>query len=351
MKIVKLLCVFAAYLLNSCVGTAQEYKLVWEDDFNSEELNVSFWNSEKNRRGGGNAEMQYYIPENATIEKHPSGVSCLVLNAKKENYKDEGGGVRPVTSARLNTQGKITFTYGKLEARIHVPKTADGLWPAFWMLGDDYAISPYENDDSSDTLRAEFEKRGKFIWPKCGEIDILEMGHVDAIKGNPKNKVQAGTQDRHFNGACHWGEKWYEGGWKKDFFIETQTKTADYPLQDGFHLWTLIWTPNSIKMYLDLDKYPDTKPYFEMSIAGNGEPNHPSKYFHKPFHLLLNLAVGGYFTGMPAPEKYSAIINDDCEQFQKITALPNNGAPAKMYVDYIRLYQRGDKGETFSINK
>ena len=313
-----------------CSTTAQEYKLVWEDDFNTE-LNTSVWTAETNKRGGGNAEMQYYLPANATIEMHPSGVSCLVLNAKKENY--EG---RPATSARLNTQGKMTFTYGKLEIRVHAPKTADGLWPAFWMLGDDIATD-LGDDDDIDKQKEELAKTGRVVWPKCGEIDILEMGNTDGIKN--------GTQDRYFNGACHWGEDFNGGKYPN----KGMTKTADYSLQDGFHLWTLIWTPDSIKMYLDLDKYPNTAPYFEMSIAGDGEPNHPSRYFHKPFHLITNLAVGGYFTGIPAPEKYPATISEDCENFQKITALPNDSASAKMYIDYIRLYQKGDKGESFEL--
>ena len=330
------------FVFSACLCTiflsAQEYKLVWEDDFNGKKLDTSVWTAETNKRGGGNAEMQYYLPENATIEMHPGGVSCLVLNAKKEVYEDEEGGKRPATSARLNTQGKMTFTYGKLEIRVHAPKTADGLWPAFWMLGDDIATD-LGDDDNIDKQKAELAKTGRVIWPKCGEIDILEMGHTDGIKNE--------TQDRYFNGACHWGEDFNDGKYPN----KCMTKTSDYSLQDGFHLWTLIWTPDSIKMHLDLDKYPDTEPYFEMSIAGDGEPNHPSLYFHKPFHLLLNLAVGGYFTGIPALEKYSAVISEDCEQFQKITALPNDGASAKMYVDYIRLYQKGDKGETFNLSK
>lgn len=311
-------------------GAVQEYKLVWEDNF--ETLNTSVWTAEKSKRGGGNAEMQYYIPEAATIEMHPSGVSCLVLNAKRENY--EG---RPATSARLNTQGKMTFTYGKLEARVHAPKTADGLWPAFWMLGDD--IVTVLGDGEVTISPEELEKMGRVVWPRCGEIDMLEMGHKDGIEN--------GMQDRFFNGACHWGENFNDGKYPN----KVMTKTADYSLQDGFHLWTLVWTPDSIKMYLDLDKYPDTNPYFEMSIAGDGEPDHPSLYFHKPFHLLTNLAVGGYFTDIPAPEKYPETISEDCEQFQKITALPADGTPAKMYIDYIRLYQRGDKGETFNLSK
>ncbi|MGN0235563.1 MAG: hypothetical protein ACI4BD_04520, partial [Paludibacteraceae bacterium] len=81
-------------------GQKEEYRLVWEDNFEGTELNAAYWNADDNARGGGNAEMQYYTPRNISIERHPvSGESCLVLSARREDY-----GNRPATSARLNTQ-------------------------------------------------------------------------------------------------------------------------------------------------------------------------------------------------------------------------------------------------------
>ena len=89
---------------------AQDYTLVWEDDFNAPTLDTAYWNVDDNARGGGNAEMQYYTPRNVTIERHPvSGESCLVLNAKREDYRN-----RPATSGRVNTQDKVTVCYGKV---------------------------------------------------------------------------------------------------------------------------------------------------------------------------------------------------------------------------------------------
>ncbi|MBV5342500.1 glycoside hydrolase family 16 protein, partial [bacterium] len=101
------------------------------------------------------------------------------------------------------------------------------------------------------------------------------------------NGISRGTQDKYFNGACHWGENWTY--YAKD-------NTAAYSLQDDFHLFTLIWDESNIKMYLDLDKFPNNTPYFEMSIAGQRVPGQVSNYFHKPFGILFNLAVGGNFT-------------------------------------------------------
>lgn len=299
-----------------------EYQLQWSDEFDGTELNRDYWNVEDNARGGGNAELQYYTPRNISIEKHPAtGESCLVLTAKKEDY-----GNRPCTSARLNTQDKVTVHYGKVEARIAFPYTADGLWPAFWMLGNNLAKNLGNNDDV-DKTKAALAKQGRVVWPKCGEIDICEMGHHKGIEN--------GTQDRYFNGACHWGESFNNGAYPNvgGFY------TADYPVQGDFHLFTLVWTEDSIAMYLDQDKYPETAPYFQLSLR-NKEVNQPGHYFNHPFYLVLNLAVGGFFPNMPAAEKYPERITFDDPSFQRVTALPADGTPVKMYVDYIRVYTK-----------
>lgn len=299
-----------------------EYQLQWSDEFDGTELNRDNWNVEDNARGGGNAELQYYTPRNISIEKHPvTGESCLVLTAKKEDY-----GNRPCTSARLNTQDKVTVHYGKVEARIAFPHTADGLWPAFWMLGNNLAKNLGNNDDV-DKTKVALAKQGRVVWPKCGEIDICEMGHHKGIEN--------GTQDRYFNGACHWGESINNGAYPNvgGFY------TADYPVQGDFHLFTLVWTEDSIAMYLDQDKYPETAPYFQLSLR-NKEVNQPGHYFNHPFYLVLNLAVGGFFPNMPAAEKYPERITFDDPSFQRVTALPADGTPVKMYVDYIRVYTK-----------
>ena len=308
------------FVLTSC--SKPEWQLVWSDEFEAEELNSAYWNVENNARGGGNAELQYYAPKNVTIEKHPvSGESCLVLNAIRENY-----GNRPCTSARLNTQDKVTVEYGKVEARIAFPHTADGLWPAFWMLGNNLAHDLGNNDDV-DTRADHLAEQGLVVWPKCGEIDICEMGHVNGIK--------AGTQDRYFNGACHWGESFNNGAYPN----YGQFCTADYPVQGDFHLFTLIWSEDSIAMYLDQDRYPETEPYFQLSLRGK-EVNQPGHYFNHPFYLVLNLSVGGFFPDMPAAEKYPELITAEDESFRKVTALPEDGTPVKMYVDYVRVFKK-----------
>ncbi len=277
------------------------YQLVWEDNFDGNTLNTKdHWTIEV-MGDGGNAEYQWYQTQNIAVGKDAeSGENCLIITIKKEKSND-----REFTSGRLKSAGKVRFKYGKIEARIKLPKTANGLWPAFWMMGDDYA---------------------QVGWPKSGEIDILETGNAEGIKN--------GTQDRFFNGHFHWGESWNNGAypnWGKE-------KTNDYSIQDGeFHLFSMIWDKNSIKMYLDMDKYPEREPYLEMSIAGKDEPGNVGRYFHKPYFILFNCAVGGHFTGITGSANYN-----------KITALnAENNFEEKMYVDYVRVYQKGDEGEEY----
>lgn len=275
---------------------AQAYKLVWEDNFDKPTLNTKIWTALVSGDGAGNKELQYYRKENISIAKESfSKASCLVITAKKQSFKGNS-----CTSGRLSTKGKMAFKYGKVEARIKLPKTANGLWPAFWMLGADQDVA---------------------TWPKCGEIDIVEMGK--------KTGIDNGVQDRYFNGACHWGESWNGGKYPN----KGVSSTNNYSLQDGFHTYTLFWTPDLITMFLDLDKYPNAKPYYEMPITGTALPNETSRYFRKPFYLIFNLAVGGTFS-----EIYD--INE-------ITALKNG--EAKMYVDYVKVYQKKTGNETFQL--
>lgn len=310
-------CLLILTIVSLSACAKPEWQLVWADEFDADTLNTAYWNTEDNARGGGNAELQYYTPRNISFERHPiTGENCLVLNAQRENYRN-----RPCTSARLNTHDKVTVHYGKVEARIAFPHTADGLWPAFWMLGNNLATNLGDNDDV-DKRASQLAQEGRVVWPKCGEIDICEMGHANGIK--------AGTQDRYFNGACHWGESFNNGAYPN----YGQFCTADYPIQGDFHLFTLIWTEDSIAMYLD----EKADPYFQLSLRNKGI-NEPGHYFNHPFYLVLNLSVGGFFPEMPAAKKYPEVIPMDDPSFIKVTALPEDGSPVKMYVDYIRVYK------------
>lgn len=285
MKHVNLL-LLASLMMPSTSLLAQEYKQVWADEFNNlGNVEESTWNFEIGSRdnGYGNWELESYQKTNATVGYAPDGTTkALVITAKPD-----------MTSARLFTKDKVSFKYGKLEASIMIPKTANGLWPAFWLLGN------------SGT------------WPSCGEIDILEMGHADGIKN--------GTQERLYSGACHWG--FYSNGGYPNYAKFTTSPTS---LEDGkFHKFTLEWTPEFIHMYLD----DATTPYYSMDISDRSSLTSPGNYFNHEFYMLVNMAIGGLFTG---------ITNQ-----ANITALQSG--EQKMYVDYIRLYQKEGQ-EYYTIN-
>ncbi|MBQ8564636.1 MAG: family 16 glycosylhydrolase [Bacteroidaceae bacterium] len=272
---------------------ADDYKLVWEDNFDGAVLNeTDHWNIEVNGNGGGNNELQYYRRENVSLGTEPvTGASCLILTARKEVYNG-----KTATSGRVNTLNKVYAKYGKVEARINFPYTANGLWPAFWMMGNDYS---------------------SVGWPKCGEIDIIELGQADGIA--------RGTQDRHLVAATHWGPSW------KDHPNYGKSTTHSESVQGDFHLFTLIWNAKSVSMYVDLDKNPNAEPYYVMNIDDDTNEYAPGQYFHKPNFILLNLAVGGNFPNIHNIDNVTALDNGD----------------AKMYVDWVRIYQKGDDGEEF----
>ena len=278
-------------------GETDGYTLVWQDLFDNGSLNPLRWNIEVNGDGGGNSELQYYTDSerNVHVGDDGEGNGCLILTARREDYKN-----KKFTSGRLNSMNFVTFTHGKIEASIKLPKTANGLWPAFWMMGNDWQ---------------------SVGWPRCGETDILEMGNSEGIKNN--------TQDRFFNGACHWGP-----GWPNASYANSSTK--NYSLQDGeFHLFTCIWDENQIAMYVDLDRQPLQTPYYKIDIREVDPSNEwvAGNYFHKDNFIIFDLAVGGNFTGIWDADKITA-LNDE------------NGQEASMYINYVKIYQKGNSNET-----
>ena len=275
-------------------SSADDYTLVWNEDFTDATLDRKVWNIEVNGDGGGNNELQYYCENGVTLDVEPiTGKHCLVLTATKEDYHG-----KKCTSGRVNTKNNLYYTFGKIEARIKFPNTANGLWPAFWQMGNDY---------------------DQVGWPRCGETDIIELGNA--------NGINRGTQDRYFNGALHLGSAW------NTVWCDAQDITYPYSVEDTFHIVTMIWTPTSIDMYMDRDANPGVKPYFHADLEPNNDANYDrSRVFAKPNFIIANLAVGGNF-----PQIWD--IN-------KITALANG--PRSVYIDWIRIYQQGTDKETFT---
>lgn len=212
------------------------WQLVWYDEFDGDSLDSANWTFDIGGGGWGNAEWQYYTsrPENVRLEN-----GMLVVEAHKEKYKGS-----PYTSARLKTQGLQTFQYGRIEARLKVP-AGEGLWPAFWMLGEDIR---------------------KVGWPKCGEIDIMEY---------------IGKEPDVIFGTVH--GPGYSGG---SGLSRRYPQTHD--IADDFHVFAVEWDANQISWFYDGDKY------FTVTPADAGDRDW---VFDHPFFIIINLAVGGRFPG------------------------------------------------------
>jgi len=219
------------------------YELVWNDEFNYNGLpDSSIWTFEEGGTGWGNNELQYYTSnrlENARVEN-----GYLTIEAREENY-----GGRNYTSARLITYpSNHSWQYGKIEARIKLPY-GQGIWPAFWMLGDDI-----------------FEGTP---WPGCGEIDIMEM----VGGGEGKDDVVHGTMHYDDNGHAYYGGEY---------------QLSEGIFADSFHTFAIEWTDTYIKWFVDGIQY------HEASIT----PSYLTE-LHDDFFLLLNIAVGGDWPGSP----------------------------------------------------
>ncbi len=215
---------------------------LWSDEFDGDAIDTSKWSFEigTGASGWGNNEWEYYTDrkENAYIK---DGV--LHIRAQKEDYKGS-----KYTSARMITKDKFSFTYGTVEARIALP-TGKGIWPAFWMLG--------QNID-------------KVSWPACGEIDIIE-----AI--NDENIVY-GTHHWQYNGNhASYGNN------TKDYY--GTSKELDIT---QFHTYKMVWNEKLIAMYVDDFKYQE----IDIEKAKDG-----LEAFHKPQFFILNVAVAGSWPG------------------------------------------------------
>jgi|SaaInlV_120m_DNA_1039710.scaffolds.fasta_scaffold00002_22 beta-glucanase (GH16 family) len=213
--------------------------LIWSDEFNYSGLpNSQYWNMEIGGSGWGNNELQYYTnnTNNAMVNN-----GLLTITALKESY-----GGRQYTSARITTQNKFTFKYGRVEARIKLPY-GQGIWPAFWMLG------------------ANFSSVG---WPTCGEVDIMEM-----VGGTGK--------DNRVYSTLHW-----DNGGHQEYGSSYSLSPGIFA--DDFHVFSIEWDENKIRSYVD------GNPFFVIDIT----PAFLSE-FHQNFFLIMNVAVGGNWPGSP----------------------------------------------------
>jgi len=261
------LCLFAAFLpANPKAQRAPEWQLVWSDEFDYTGLpDPQKWSYDVGGHGWGNKELQFYTErrkENARVEN-----GHLIIEARKDGWQGH-----QYTSARLVTKGKGDWTYGRVEVSAKLP-SGRGTWPAIWMLPTGWEYGS---------------------WPGSGEIDIME--HV----GFDPDVVHASVHTKLYYHSIH-----------------TQ-KTAKLGVNSArveFNTYTIEWTPEEIRAFINNQHYFT----FRNERLSNPAADYKQWPFDKPFHLLLNIAVGGTWGGARG-------VDD------KIW-------PQRMVVNWVRVYQ------------
>jgi len=281
------------------------WRLAWSDEFDGTAIDRSKWDFDVDCWGGGNNERQCYTDKrsNAALEggklvitsrKEKASGPAFPLSQRGDPAKAKVEASRAFTSARLVTRGKAAWTYGKIEVRAKLPQ-GQGTWPAIWMLPED---SHYGT------------------WAASGEIDILE-----AVNLGVRCDTCAGGMENRILGTLHFGGQWPNNKLKGD-------ETALPAPLDGFHVFGIVWEKGKIVWTVDGQPYA-TRVASEWSSSGSSDPAAP---FDRPFHLILNLAVGG------------GLAED-----RGLKGVDESGYPKKMEIDWVRVWQcDGDTGSACS---
>jgi len=274
--------IILAAVISCMTGTSSAQTLLWSEEFDSPSaLECSVWSYDlgdgcaQGICGWGNAEFQEYTDDPANVRVDGGHLVITALREAGATPDDD-----TFTSARIKTQDKLTLRYGTIEARIMLPDLADGLWPAFWTLGSDIS---------------------SVGWPACGEIDIFEMGSSGAIA--------VGEINQRVSSTAHWDIGGNYAGYGTSY-------TSPTDLDGSFHIYRMEWTPSFIRTFIDGNVI--------WTISISNPASFGGEEFHNPHFLLLNLAVGGNYTGI------NASPGDITASF-----------PAEYRVDWIRIYDNG----------
>jgi len=274
---------YDGYADNQVEGSAGNgWQLAWFDEFSSSTIDTNKWSLETNCWGGGNNEQQCYTDRRANSFLEDGK---LIIRAKKESFSGPaepldwnsaaGNKTLPYTSARLRTLNKGDWAYGRIEVRAKLP-AGQGVWPAIWML-------------PSGSVYGQ--------WAASGEIDIMEAINLSTSATN-----------QQVHGTIHYGAQWPDSRHSGTAYTFSGTN----PTQ-AFHTYAIEWGSGEIRWYVDNVLYA-TKLASTWYTNGGGGASAP---FDKPFHLLLNVAVGGNWPGSP---NLSTVM------------------PVQMEVDFVRVY-------------
>ena len=282
------------------------WALVWADEFDGSAIDKTKWGYDEDCWGGGNDERQCYTKSgrNSAIEdgmlvitaRHERTTGpALPLAQRRQAAQPNAEAARDFSSARLSTRGKASWRYGKIEVRARLPQ-GQGTWPAIWMLP---------------------EKNGYGPWAASGEIDILEAVNLGVLCAKCP-----GGRESTILGTLHFG-----GKWPKNKLASTEIA---YPeVLDGFHTYTVEWYPDRMVWRVD-GKVFATRTASEWSTTGSPNPGAP---FDRPFHLILNLAIGGK---LPEGRGLGGVRQD--------------GYPKRMEVDWVRVWQKPASAGTASAS-
>jgi beta-glucanase (GH16 family) len=264
----RLLFLITLVMLVALPASAQiKWQLVWSDEFDYTGLpDPAKWGYDAGGNGWGNKELQFYTKqrkENARVEH-----GRLIIEARREEWEN-----RHYTSARLVTKNKGDWTYGRVEVSAKLP-SGRGTWPAIWMLPTGWE---YGN------------------WPASGEIDIME--HV----GFDPDVVHASVHTKSYNHSIN---------------THKTSKIGVPNARNGFNVYAIEWDANEIRAYVNKQHYFT----FKNERLTNPAADFKQWPFDKPFHLLLNIAVGGNWGGAQGVD--DAIW------------------PQQMEIDYVRIYQQ-----------
>jgi beta-glucanase (GH16 family) len=244
----KLLYIIVFLTINSL--SAQNWQLVWEDDFNGSSLDQSKWThdigtgSQYGMWGWGNGEKQYYQSQNTTVD---SGIATITVKEEPNGIIDSWSAASYFSSSKITTKGLFNFRYGKVEARI---KTIDGqgFWPAFWMLPSNGS------------------------WPCDGEIDIMEQWGNDYLTNSTSGAAHLGTCP--YSSSTH-------------FYETSSSYISSGSYADDFHTYSVIWKEDTITWYVDEIELFSLNPSSYWSI-----PSQSAWPFNaNEWYLMINLAI------------------------------------------------------------
>ena len=244
------------------------YTLLWHDEFSGAAMDDTIWSYDPHEPGWTNEELQEYTESTDNVFTRDG---MMVLKAIKTT---DANGNDYYTSGKIKSQNKEDFMYGKVVARAKVPE-GKGLWPAIWMMPTDESYYGQ--------------------WPKCGEIDIMEV---------------LGSDTTTAYGTVHYGAPHAE---QQGTVVKTSPDFAA-----DFHEYSVEWEPGEMRWYIDDELYLTVNDWFS-AVEGEEEKPYPAP-FNQTFFVQMNLAVGGTWPGNP----------DDTTNFDN----------AEFLIDYVRVYQK-----------